>query len=255
MRWLLGLLLLSLASTSGCAAAQSDDDVVESSDHNLARSVSYDEMENLRDGDLRKALFDAVKNQQRVGYDNARKIIFNNPAFLNADGVVECNYTGKKVSPNGGTSPGGFNTEHTWPQSRGASTEPAKSDLNHLFPVDSRANSSRGNWEFGTTLCLHDDSVCTFEEGGSGLGRDAQGRWKFEVRPEKRGDVARALFYFSVRYNKAISPAEEATLREWHASDPVDDRERVRNDAVEELQHNRNPFIDRPDFVAKITDF
>ena len=41
-----------------------------------------------------------------------------------------------------------MNTEHTWPQSKGA-TGAAKSDLHHLFPTDSKANSIRGNHPFG----------------------------------------------------------------------------------------------------------
>ena len=77
----------------------------------------------------------------------------------------------------------------------------------------------------------------------------------FDVRPERRGDIARAHFYFSVRYLKPISSVEEPTLREWNKSDPPDERERARNDAIEALQRNRNPFIDRPDLVDQIDDF
>ena len=37
------------------------------------------------------------------------------------------------------------NTEHTWPQSKGAGQEPQRSDLHHLFPSDAKINTERGN--------------------------------------------------------------------------------------------------------------
>ncbi len=48
---------------------------------------------------------------------------------------------------------------------------------------------------------------------------------------------------------------QEAALRAWNDSDPPDALEQARNDAIEGYQKNRNPFVDRPDFVAKISDF
>jgi hypothetical protein len=42
------------------------------------------------------------------------------------------------------------------------------------------------------------------------------------------------------------------TLLQWHVQDPVNDRERRRNDVVYTYQHNRNPFIDHPEWVLPI---
>lgn len=39
----------------------------------------------------------------------------------------------------------------------------------------------------------------------------------------------------------------KAMLMEWHKSYPVNDNERIKNNIVEGLQGNRNPFIDFPD--------
>ena len=44
-------------------------------------------------------------------------------------------------------------------------------------------------------------------------------------------------------------------LRAWHAGDPVDDEEAARNDAVFSLQGNRNPYVDHPEWVERISDF
>jgi endonuclease I len=248
----------AFVALAGCTAGGAEvDEVVESSESTLERP-SYDELAQLEGNALREALHRFVANHKKLGYDRARDVLFGSPAFLGPDGKIECNYTGRRVRPDGTRSPGGFNTEHTWPQSMGASREPAKSDLHHLFPVDGAANGSRSNFPFGSATCLHDEddsTRCSFEEAGSALGKDAQGKWVFEVRKQKRGDVARAMFYFAVRYEHSIPDDEEAALRAWHEEDPVDEGEIKRNDAVEALQKNRNPFVDHPELVAKLADF
>jgi hypothetical protein len=250
---LLAVVAAALVATSGCIASESEPEATEASENSLT-GVSYDSVVNLEGPALRTGLYTLIKGQRALGYDRARDAIFTNKAFL-TNGKVECNYTGRLVSPDGSRIPGGFNTEHTWPQSLGAKSDPAKSDLHHLFPADGSANSARGNHPFGIAKCMHDATACTFEVGGSGLGKDTAGTPVFEVRNEKRGNVARAMFYFSVRYQLPIPEREETTLRAWHAEDPVDAPEMARNDAVEKLQNNRNPFVDHPEFVARITDF
>jgi endonuclease I len=41
-----------------------------------------------------------------------------------------------------------------------------------------------------------------------------------------------------------------SALIEWHLADPPDADERRRNDGIEELQGNRNPFVDHPEWVC-----
>ena len=43
-----------------------------------------------------------------------------------------------------------------------------------------------------------------------------------------------------------------SVLLQWHVADPVDARERARNDVVYSYQGNRNPFIDHPQWVSAI---
>jgi len=48
--------------------------------------------------------------------------------------------------------------------------------------------------------------------------------------------------------NMGILPA----LIEWHFQDPVDERERKRNDVVYGYQLNRSPFVDHPEWVCSV---
>lgn len=47
----------------------------------------------------------------------------------------------------------------------------------------------------------------------------------------------------------------ESILKQWHLSDPPDNFERERNERIFNHQGNRNPFVDNPDWVNKISDF
>lgn len=219
--------------------------------------TQFDDLEELRDEALRTALLERIDEHNALGYDAARDAMYDADSGIDVhDGLLECVYTGALAVPDGTNTPGGtHNTEHSWPQSAGASTEPARSDLHHLFPVTQTSNSIRGSIPYGDTGC-DQSAACTWYEGGSELGPSSiNGTSVFEVRPEHRGDIARAHFYFAVRYQHAIAIASESPLRQWHQQDPPDDLERARNDAIETLQQNRNPFVDRPDFVGHISDF
>ncbi|HEU4559175.1 MAG TPA: endonuclease [Longimicrobium sp.] len=72
-----------------------------------------------------------------------------------------------------------------------------------------------------------------------------------------KGAAARATLYFLVRYPGEItghefSPAELAMLLRWHFADPVSTYERHRNASIQALQGNRNPFVDHPEWAARI---
>jgi len=133
---------------------------------------------------------------------------------------------------------------------------------------DDDVNNARWHFDFGFTNCP-DDGACKVSEE-SQLGQrpgltgytncptgnlDLDHVCLMEVRPLRRGDIARGMFYMSVRYDMPMEDAMEADLRVWNLSDPPDARERLRNDGTEAAQGNRNPFIDRPDLVDRIDDF
>jgi endonuclease I len=178
-------------------------------------------------------------------------------------------------------SPGGLNIEHTWPQSKGADAVPPKSDMFHLYASNPNYNSPRGNLPYGTVVnkdwpttnevCNHactdhfpgreDVGCCTIR------GTDGSGVKVFEPRDAHKGNVARAVFYFALRYGTdcALKPLEEydgygtahasmteTLYKEWNRLDPPDANERTRNDRIETHQKVRNPFIDHPEFLDRI---
>ncbi|HNW35872.1 MAG TPA: endonuclease [Candidatus Ozemobacteraceae bacterium] len=201
----------------------------------------YSSCEGLKDKALVAQLREISAYQVGVDYTQARKLMFTK--IDNVGGEVECVYTGRKGRYTEIPSDRDMNCEHTWPQSLGA-TGVAKSDIFHLFPTDSKANSIRGSLPFGKV------TNPTWEGGGSKCDGSV-----FEPRLQHRGNVARAKFYFAVRYGKSIDAREEAALREWNKEDPVDEAERERCNKIENVQHNRNPFIDHPEFADRISDF
>lgn len=209
-------------------------------DLSVGRDI-YDSCAGLKDDSLKRQLAKIVSVQTPVGYQNAQDIVFGK--LDNFNGKVEGVYTGRILETIGEPDASNMNIEHTWPQSQGA-TGIAKCDLHHLFPTDSKANGIRGNHPFGNV------SHPTWESGGS-----CSNGHVFQVRMKQRGDTARAKFYFSIRYNKRIPASEEKVLREWSKEDPVSDYERRRNDRIENFQHNRNPFVDHPEFIDRIQDF
>lgn len=227
---------------------------------------SLNALAELQDGELLSVLHEQTKDHLAFGYrgqNSARNFMFSSVDAH--DGLVESLYNRTTIGrPIDSTEAfqNGFNTEHTWPQSQFDKLEPAVSDLHHIFPSDTRTNGLRSSFDFGMI-----DNQAT----GSLLGTKGA-KPLFQVRPERRGDVARAHFYLVARYqndaelgvvfddddntsNGSINDREELVLRAWHAEDPVDDMERLRNSRVEAFQGNRNPFVDRPTLVHQITDF
>jgi hypothetical protein len=139
-----------------------------------------------------------------------------------------------------------------------------ESDLFQLYPTDNFVNGQRGNDPYGvvgsptwTSLNGSRTGTCTYP-GYAGPA--------FEPIDAYKGDVARNYFYMSARYyledagwpgsamvsGATLLPWSAAMLLEWHAADPVDQKELDRNGTIFIMQLNRNPFIDRPEFAERM---
>ncbi len=197
-----------------------------------------------------------------VGYEAARKIMFGELDMLkDTEGKYVLDvYCGKKFYFSNleevSSMHDRVNIEHTWPQSKfngHIHKEMQKSDMHHLYLTDSHANSVRGNTPFGLVPEVFDRME------GEGCSKSRMGLINggevYTPPAPHRGNVARALFYFSMHYNLPINRSEEVTLRQWHKIDPIDANEIKRHEAIARHQKVRNPFVDHPEIVEKVIDF
>lgn len=180
-----------------------------------------------------------------LSYNAARDQMY--ASIDNNGGQVECVYTGRTATFNtrAGANSNSFNCEHTFPQGFFNSNVPMRSDIHHLFPTDVSANSRRGNDPFGVV------NNASWTQGGS-----KSGGGKFEPRDLHKGAVARAMMYFVLRYQDYSNhfSGQESILRQWHDQYPPTQAERNRNQAIYGVQNNRNPFVDYPQFIERISD-
>ncbi|MFH8612139.1 endonuclease I family protein [Streptomyces sp. NPDC018029] len=212
--------------------------------------------------ELKSALHTIISDQTKLSYDkvwDALKTTDQDPA--NSSNVILL-YTGtsRSKSSSGGDQ-GDWNREHVWAKSHGdfgTATGPG-TDIHHLRPEDVTVNSIRGNKDF---------------DNGGGAVAGAPGNLtdgdSFEPRDAVKGDVARMILYMAVRYDgedgfpdlepndrvdNGSAPAigRLSVLKQWSAEDPPDAFEKNRNQVIfDKFQHNRNPFIDHPEWVEEV---
>ncbi len=219
----------------------------------------YAQAQGLTGNALRQALHNVVDDHQVWSYDDAHHWVDVLDQLPSDTTRVRLIYSRAVAATS--TWPG-YNREHLWPQSMGARRRPARSDMHHIFAADANVNSSRGNKPFDDcpgNCRSHPEAPAA---------RYTSEAW--EPPDVVKGDIARALFYMDVRYegddnepdlelgNEAPTSGcdcmgQLTTLLAWHGLDPVDDTERNRNNRIfTDIQGNRNPFIDHPEWVQAI---
>ncbi|GAA4277943.1 hypothetical protein GCM10022259_26670 [Aquimarina mytili] len=193
-------------------------------------------------------VWEALK-QTDLDPTNASKVILIY-GYNDTDGNSTTDRT-RGVDNNGGGSTD-WNREHVYPKSLGTpnlGTEGPGADAHHLRPADVQRNSSRGNRKFA--------------DGSGNSGATGQGHWY--PGDEFKGDVARMMMYMYIRYPNRCLPTNVGIgttasgdsnmlqlFLEWNAEDPVSQLELQRNPLLENIQGNRNPFIDNPAFATQI---
>ncbi|UYM07532.1 endonuclease I family protein [Solicola gregarius] len=223
----------------------------------------YDGAEGKAGEELRSSLHTIISaDVTQLTYDEvweALKVTDEDPA--NPANVILL-YSGESRSEdaNGGDADD-WNREHVWAKSHGdfGTDIGPGTDVHHLRPTDVTVNSTRGNLDF--------------DEGGEEV-EEAPGNYvdgdSWEPRDEVKGDVARMIMYMDVRYdgengypdlevNDAVDNGSNpnigkiSVLLQWNEMDPPDAFEENRNDVIyDQFQHNRNPFVDHPEWAAAI---
>ena len=198
--------------------------------------------------ELKEKLYKITQiSHKPITYKQANNFIFTK--LDNHQGAVCSVYSAKTcLMTDGVPSHKIMNIEHTWPQSDGANGD-AKSDLHHIFPVESSVNSIRASLPF----CDVEDIKWSKDNSKRGYGKFME--HCFGPPAEHVGNVARALFYFSIRYRMPIDQNQEYYLRKWNKADPVDQMEIERNNLIKEFQNNLNPFILDSSLADQIIDF
>ena len=199
------------------------------------------------------------KTSSTLGYTDARDTLYLR--IDRKDGEVKGIYTNFAVSlPAAGVDPSthlyenGINCEHVWPQSMYEGSEPMKSDMHALRPCKDNVNSSRANkpyneisdaqtntwyWLSNQTSNTPSSNIDEYSESGGSY---------FEPREDRKGDMARTMFYFYTMYPEVADEDffedQMDILKTWHELDPADEDEITRTWGIAGYQQNKpNPFI------------
>lgn len=230
----------------------------------------YDPATGKTGAELKTALYNIIKGHTSISYDGLWTAFQTTDKKANGKvwdmysnieftfGSNQCgNYSGEGSC---------YNREHSFPKSWFSEATPMYTDLFHLYPTDGYVNGRRSNYPFGEV------SSPTYTSGnGSKLGTCSYPGYTgvvFEPNDEYKGDFARTYFYMVTRYENVVSgwntdmldgsafPAFSAwaknMLLEWSQHDPVSQKEIDRNNAVYAIQHNRNPYIDHPEYATSV---
>ncbi|MCB0660518.1 MAG: endonuclease [Saprospiraceae bacterium] len=200
-----------------------------------------------------------------LDYNTARDTLFSKVDAV--DDTLYCIYTGMGIFIPPGSDPtqavymngipNGINTEHCYPESKGASGV-AKGDMHNLFPSKSKVNSDRADKEYDDIpdnetkrwYYLINEMTSPPLTQTRDLYSETNNDY-FEPRESVKGDIARAIFYFYTMYTDQSLAADShffenqmETLCEWHYYDPVDSVEWVRNQKIAFYQGGSlNPYI------------
>ena len=213
---------------------------------------------------LKQALHEIINKHVDFSYYYSKFIInYSDADPANPDNVILFYLQEPRNASEYGTGGDKINREHVWAKSHGgfSGIRPMDGDAFNLRPADASVNTSRSNKDF--------DNV---QPGGT-QHPEANECWynstSWEPGPATKGQVARILFYMATRYEGtngemdlevvdkvSTSPSPEhgklSTLLEWNKQYPPTDFERQRNERIFQMQQNRNPFIDHPEFANYI---
>lgn len=215
-------------------------------------------------------LIDSVASHYRpdtvLDYANARDTLYANILSV-PDDSIRCIYSGhtlyldptqdptQYIYLNGASN--GMNTEHAYPQGKGAADGNARSDMHHLYPARIPVNEARGDSPFTeipdaqTTKWFIRNQVFTSIPNANINGYSEYKVGAFEPRESVKGDLARSVFYFYTMYRAQANLADpnffelqRPTLCQWANLDPADSTELRKTWGIAAYQDGKpNPFV------------
>ena len=218
-------------------------------------SYEYDILSQMSGAELKTQLTNLMKSTHTYtsSYDDChykanRTDCENENGNQNKLSLIYTSYTATQSQWNG------WNREHIWPKSLGGDTTTGGgADLHHIRPSDASVNSSRGNKKYGNApggTAKYGNNPATGVLGGY------YNSTYFEPLDNVKGDVARICLYVYIRWGSSWGASDITkvfqsidVLLEWCALDPVDTWELGRNEVVQDIQGNRNVFIDYPEYA------
>ncbi|MBC7775449.1 MAG: endonuclease [Phycisphaerae bacterium] len=215
-------------------------------------------------------LIDSVASHYRpntvLDYANSRDTLYAKILAIDDDSI-RCIYSGhtlyldptqdptQYIYQNGGSN--GMNTEHAYPQGKGAADGNARSDMHHLYPARIPVNEARGDFPFAdipdaqTTKWFIGNQVLTSIPTTNINGYAEFKTGAFEPRESVKGDLARSVFYFYTMYRAQANLADpnyfelqRPTLCQWANQDPADSAELRKTWRIAPYQDGKpNPFV------------
>ena len=218
----------------------------------------YGSISNQNGSTLKSALHEIIKGHTVISYTAdtaALGVVDQDPQ--NSNNVILV-YSGYSVAA---SSYPLWNKEHIWLESFGASSGSPHSDLWDLRACDANVNGTRGNKYYDVST-----PPITYVTDAPGSSYDSD---SWEPRDADKGYVTRACFYMTTRYDGTggdenlqlgeapdepnLTFAKLSTMLDWNRRFPPTDWERTRNSLVyQDYQHNRNPYVDNPDFADRM---
>jgi endonuclease I len=213
-------------------------------------------------------------------YDETMTRLFEQRDTTGGQKVITCVYSSQNYVFNAPLAWGVYSREHSychqWMPTNpadGTGTSPNNverkeyNDQHHLFPTNQDdVNAVRSNYPQGEVVTVQNSFL------SCRIGLDINGNKVFEPRSQQKGNFARAIMYMATAYNgqnnaygvsqnwKLKNPIstsigygqDQNILKKWHYQDPPDAFEISRNDFLDSLQGNRNPFIDSVRYACYI---
>ena len=215
-------------------------------------------------------LIDSVASHYRpatvLDYANARDTLYGK-ILAKDDDSIRCIYSGhtlyldptqdptQYIYQNGTNN--GMNTEHAYPQSKGAADGNAHSDMHHLYPARIPVNEARADKPFADIpdaqtqkWFMNDQVLTTIPTLNKDLYAESNAT-NFEPREASKGDLARSVFYFYTMYRAQANAADpnyfelqRPTLCQWNVQDPADQAELTKTWRIAPYQDGKpNPFV------------